>query len=93
MKKMTERKEAWFRILVGIVSGIILHIWKILIGMLAIVNWFIVVFTGKRNRELADFSEYWNTELYKYCRYLTFVSNERPFPFTPMERMSKFKKN
>jgi hypothetical protein len=93
MKKMTERKEAWFRILVGIVSGIILHVWKILIGMLAIVNWFIVVFTGKRNRELADFSEYWNTELYKYGRYLTFVSNERPFPFTPMERMSKFKKN
>ena len=33
---MTERKEAWFRIIVAIVSGIILGIWKILIIVLAI---------------------------------------------------------
>jgi len=89
--KKSERKEAWFRIIVAIVSGIILNVWKILIIILGIINWFIVVFSGKRNRELAEFCEYWNTELYKFIRYLTFVSNERPFPFTSMQRMSKFK--
>tara|TARA_Y100000310_G_C20555210_1_gene750146 strand:+ start:359 stop:640 length:282 start_codon:yes stop_codon:yes gene_type:complete len=91
-KKMSERKEAWFRILVAIVSGIILGIWRILIKILMIINWFITIFTGKRNKELADFCEYWNTEIYKFIRYMTFVSNERPFPFTHMERISKFKK-
>ncbi len=89
---MSERKEAWFRILVAIVSGIILGIWRILIKILMIINWFITIFTGKRNKELADFCEYWNTEIYKFIRYMTFVSNERPFPFTHMERISKFKK-
>lgn len=91
-KKFSERKEAWFRIIVAIVTGIILELWRALIGILAVVNWFIVVFSGKRNRELAEFSESFNTELYRFSRYLTFVSNERPFPFTEMKRMSKFTK-
>jgi hypothetical protein len=90
MSKKTERKEAWFRIIVAIISGIVLGLWKGLIQIIAIINWFIVVFSGKRNKELALFCEYFNTEAYKFIRYLTFVSNKRPFPFTNMERMSKF---
>jgi len=89
-KKISERKEAWMRILIAIVSGFILGIWKLLIFVLAIINWLITVFSGKRNKELADFCEYWNTEMYKYIRYLTFVSNKRPFPFSDIERISKF---
>jgi len=88
--KEVERKEAWMRILIAIVSGFILGIWKLLIFVLAIINWLITVFSGKRNKELADFCEYWNTEMYKYIRYLTFVSNKRPFPFSDIERISKF---
>ena len=92
MAKLSERKEGQFRIIVAIVSGIILGVWKALIVILAIINWFIVIFSGKRNKELADFCEYWNTETYKYIRYLTFVSNKRPFPFSDYERMTKFEK-
>ena len=91
MRKSEERKEAWFRILVTIVSGVILGVWKTLIWVLAIVHFFIVLFTGKRNKDIAEFSEYWNTELYRFVRYITFVTNERPFPFTNMDkRMSRF---
>jgi hypothetical protein len=49
------------------------------------------VFTGKRKREIAEFCEYFNTTVYKLTRYITFVSNERPFPFTKLDRMSAFK--
>ena len=58
-----ERKEAFMRIVVLLVSGIILGIWKGLIQILVVVNWLIVLFTAKRNAELANFSEYWNTEI------------------------------
>ena len=85
-----ERREAWFRIIVAIITGVILAVWRYLIFVFAIVNWFIVIFSRKRNIELAMFSEYFNTELYRYLRYLTFVSNERPFPFTDMQRISEF---
>jgi hypothetical protein len=85
-----ERKEAWFRIIVLVISGIILSFWGKLIGLLGVIHWLMVVFSGKRNKDLAMFSEYFNTETYKFMRYLTFVSNKRPFPFTKMERISKF---
>jgi hypothetical protein len=90
MGKKTERKEAWFRIIVIVISGIVLSLWGKLIGLLGVIHWIIVVFSGKRNKDLALFCEYFNTEAYKFMRYLTFVSNKRPFPFTKMERMSKF---
>jgi len=92
MARKTERKEAWFRILVLIVSGIVLGIWKVLVIILSVINWIIVVFSGKRNKAFAEFAEYWNTETYKFLRYLTFVNNIRPFPFTEMERISQFER-
>jgi len=90
-KKEIEKKEALFRILVLIITGIILMVWKYLVFVLTILNLFIVLLNGKRNKELALFCEYWNTEWYKFIRYMTFVSNKRPFPFSKMERMSRFK--
>ena len=90
MTKERERREAFFRIIVVIVSGIILCLWRYLIVAFVIIHLLAVVFTGRRNKDMALFSEYFNTELYKFTRYLTFVSNSRPFPFTKLERMSRF---
>lgn len=91
-KKVSERGEAWMRILVGIVSGIILSVWKTLVIVLAVVNWFVVIFSGKRDKGLADFCEYWNSETYRFIRYLTFETNERPFPFSGMVKLGKFER-
>lgn len=88
---MTERTEAWMRIVILIVSGIILELWKSLIQILAIVHWFMVIFSAKRNKGLADFCEIWNTQIYIFLRYMTFVSNQRPFPFTGLgKNITKF---
>jgi sorbitol-specific phosphotransferase system component IIC len=92
VKSSGEKKEGWFRIIVAIVSGIILHIWSMLIAVLAVINWLVTIISGKRNKELSSFCEYWNTETYKFVRYMTFVSNKRPFPFSNMERISKFER-
>ena len=89
----TERKEAGVRILVAIITGIILGLWAYLVYAISIINFFVVLFSGKRNKEMAETCEYWNTVYYEYYRYLTFVSNKRPFPFADgkMKRISKFK--
>jgi hypothetical protein len=87
---MSERKEAWFRIIVIIVSGIILGIWRGLIQILSFLNWLIVIFSGKRNKSIAEFCEYWNTQTYKFVKYTTFVTNKRPFPFSKLDKISKF---
>lgn len=92
MTEKTERREIFIRIVVAIISGIILGIWRWLIVILAVVNWFYTLFFGKRNKEMAELSEIWNTQLYSYTRYLTFVTNKRPFPFDKLKKsISSFK--
>jgi len=89
---MAERKEAFMRIIVAVVSGIILGLWKVLIQVLTVIHWIYVIFSGKRIKELADFCEIWNTQTYTFLKYLTFVSNERPFPFRKIKKsISNFK--
>ncbi len=89
-RKFSERKEGWFRIVVAFVSGIILAVWSKLIGLISVVSWLIAVCSGKRNKSLAEFCEPWNTESYKFMRYMTFMSNKRPFPFSGIERISRY---
>ena len=83
---MSERKEAFFRILVLIVSGIVLGIWKGLIQILSLFHWFYVLFKNKRIKKLADFCEIWNSQVYTFFRYMIFLSNQRPFPFKKLTR-------
>ena len=88
---MSERTEALMRIVVGIASGIILSVWQIFIRILILVNFLIALFSDKRNKEIAMLCETWNTQVYIFLRYMTFVSNKRPFPFTKLEKnFSKF---
>ena len=88
-----ERKEALMRIFVGIVTGIILGVWRALIFVFVIMNWIYVLFADKRLKEFAVLSEIWNTQMYTYIRYMVFLTNQRPFPFNKLERsISKYGK-
>ena len=74
-------------------SGIILDVWGIFVFVISAFNWIYTIFSGKRLKELARLSEIWNTQRYVYYRYLTLVTNERPFPFESLTKsISKFKK-
>lgn len=79
---MSERTEALMRIVVGIISGIILEIWTILIKIVIAIQFFVVIFSNKRNKDLAEFSNTWNNQVYRYVRYMTFTTHEKPFPFS-----------
>ena len=90
---MSERTEILMRIVVAIVSGIVLSVWKWFIMIISVINWIYTLFAGKRLKELAEMSEIWNTQMYTLFRYMTLVSNERPFPFTNLTKnISKFRK-
>ena len=92
-KKSHESSEALMRIPIGIVSGFILSLWKMLVFGLSIVNFFIALATNKRSKEIAEFCEIWNSQIYVFLKYMTFVSNQRPFPFHQMSKsISKFEK-
>ena len=78
---MTERLEALLRIVIGIISGLILGLWKVIVQVVVIIHWFYTLITGKRNKEMAKFCNMWVTFAYNFVRYMTLTTNKRPFPF------------
>jgi hypothetical protein len=92
MKQKKNFGEIWMRIPICIVSGIILYVWGYLIYLFAFINFIYGIFTGKRLQEISELSEIWNTQMYSFLRYNTFVTNERPFPFENLKKsISVFK--
>ena len=90
-KERSERIEALVRIVIFIISGLILSVWRVLTYVLVITNLVYTLFAGKRLRDVAELSELWNTQWYVFQRYIIFVSNQRPFPFGKLEKnISKF---
>ena len=85
-KQEGERKEAWMRIIVGIVSGFMLEVWGFFIFCFAIVQFILVLIEGKKNKELLRMSEVYLVQIYTFVRYITFISNERPFPFADLKK-------
>jgi len=86
---MSERTEAFMRIIVLIITGLILSVWRVLIEVIVIVHWLMVLITGKRNRGLADFCHIWNAQVFIFLKYITFASNKRPFPFENLGKVDK----
>ena len=84
-----QRDNIIWRILVFIISGIVLDIWAYATGIILLINWFIVVFKGKRNEDLGTFGNYFASEVSRFVRYLSFESEEKPFPFNEIKVLKR----
>jgi hypothetical protein len=60
-----------FRLILAIPHLIIAQVWGYLVEVLAVVQWFIILFTGKRNEGIWNLQRSW---LVYYCRVLGYVS-------------------
>lgn len=83
--KLNEREEVFFRIFSLLISGIILYLWAHLILIIILIQFILVIFTNKKEKSLVDFCEIWNKEFYKFSRYITMASDEKPFPFNSIK--------
>lgn len=79
-----EKKEALIRIPIGIISYIIAKLWGILAIFLILINLIYTLFAGKRNKDISNFVNVYITYIYRMLRYMSFSTNERPFPFNPL---------
>lgn len=85
MKK--ERKEALLRIPIGIISWTIVELWGVLICVIILFQFLYSLFTGKRNKDLANFANIYVSFAYSTIRYISFTTNERPFPFNKLGKV------
>ncbi|NKB36752.1 MAG: DUF4389 domain-containing protein [Gammaproteobacteria bacterium] len=83
MKENAQNKDTWLRGLFIIVFGVIFYVLYIVIWLTVILQFLTKVLTGDLNANLSSFSESLTRFAFQILLYITFQSEERPFPFSP----------
>ena len=71
----------WRRAFFMIVLAFIWAVARLVVGAVVVVQFFWVLFTGVVNEGLKDFGQQLAIFVFQIVRYLTFNTEERPFPF------------
>lgn len=80
-KRNVKSRSTWLRLFFMIVVAILYEISRVVVGAVVVVQFFWVLFTGETNKKLQQLGQALATYAYQAIRYLTFNTEERPFPF------------
>jgi len=83
---MSNKKEIWMRIPVFIVSATILKVWGFFILILALVQFVLILSGNKKEKEFLSMSTMFSEQFYCFIKYITFISEEKPFPFSKIKK-------
>jgi hypothetical protein len=72
------RLELLVRFVLGFAYLIIANIWGIVIGFALIAQWIIILITGKRNKDLFEFTAGFWRYLFRVYSYVWMLTDERP---------------
>ena len=81
IEKNLKSKATWTRFLFMVVCSIFVWLASIVGSVVVVFSFLMVLFTGQVNRELRDVGQSIATYIYENIRYLTFNTDDRPFPF------------
>jgi hypothetical protein len=74
-------KSIWLRLLFMIVMVFLYSLSRFVVGAIAVVQFFWILFTKEKNLNLMTLGQALATYAYQTSLYLTFNTEERPFPF------------
>ena len=74
-------KSIWLRLFFMLVVALFYSISRIVVTAVVLVQFFWVLLTGEVNEKLRVFGQSLSTYTYQIVIYLTFNTEERPFPF------------
>lgn len=83
MKENAKNVDTWVRGLFIVIFGFIFYFLYIIIGLLVIFQFVTKVLTGGLNQNLLEFSSGMTRYVQQILLYITFHSENRPFPFSP----------
>ena len=81
LKKKLTATEKWVRLFYMILFAIVSYITQIIIWIIAALQFILSLFTGKPNQNLLGFSDSLSMYTYQIYKFLTYVSEKKPFPF------------
>ena len=74
--------NTWLRLAYMVLFGFILYFAFIAISLIATVQFLHVLFSGKRQEKLAGIASQLNAYMRQNLDFVTFISEEKPFPFS-----------
>jgi len=80
------RRELWMRIPVFILSGMILYVWGFFVLIFSLAQLVLLLVEGKKEKEFTHISSMFSNQIYTFFKYITFLSDERPFPFSQLKK-------
>ncbi len=83
IKDSAKNTDTWLRGLFILVFGVIFYFLYGLIWLLVIFQFITKVLTGELNNNLSQFSTKMTSYAMQILNYITYQSEERPFPFSP----------
>lgn len=81
LKRNLKAKQTWLRGLFLVLFAVIWSIAEIVLVVVVLIQFFTVLFTGKKNDALLQFGSKVSDFFYDVARYVTFNQDEKPFPF------------
>ena len=76
-----KERSTWLRLFFMLVVFILSGVASMVTGAVVLLQFFWVLFSGETNKQLEGLGQSLATYLYQIVRYLTFNTEERPFPF------------
>ncbi len=81
VRKNVKSRNTWLRFFYMLVFALIMGLAELILIFAVIVQFFTVLLTGEHNKKLLSFGADMSQYIFDIWRYLTFVSEEQPFPF------------
>ncbi len=81
VKENIKSTATWSRALVMLLFVFIFYVAEIVLVAVALVQLLVVIFSGEPNVRLLRFGRDLGTFIYQTVRFLTYNSEDRPFPF------------
>jgi len=80
-KQRLQEKSTWVRAVYMVIFAIIFGLLEVVIATVVVFQFFISLFTGSTNERLVKLGQSLSTYLYQITLFLTFNSNDHPYPF------------
>jgi len=81
VKENLKKRSTWLRLFFMLVIILLYSVSRVVVGMVVLLQFFWVLFTSETNKSLESLGQSLATYTYQIVRYLTFNTEERPFPF------------
>lgn len=89
LKDNLRKRQTWLRGLYMVLFVLAFHVAEFVLGAVVLLQFLFTLFTGDTNQRLLQFGENLSEYVYQILRFLTFNTEEMPFPFSDWPDASK----